>query len=466
MKLHANDNSPLLDIRRTQSPPEKYQLVKRACVGTERLQAAAPRRTTAISESDFLLCQSTHVAITLGFATFAANHGSCLFLGASLAERFATLASRQGERGSIPSRATPGFSQVGIVPDDVAGWRVFSGISRFLRFSISVPLCSQLASPSSALKTSLLRATQFSSLHFTFGFIAFTISTQHSRRLPDGAKSHSIELQEDSVLEMSATDLEAGVQTTPKVAKDTGEDMLRDGIDICGTRGLVYRAHSRNPRPESLLREEIKANDYRDQPTKIQQDAATRSTSPELGLVFTLHTVRRGHTTVLVVGDHSSVPVGSRSQPSIAYQLRRPIQVFAPASQHSRKVIRNIIQDNSPLTWANRVSIPGGVALGFSHVGVVPGYAAGRRVFSGIFPFICPCIAALLHNSPHFTLIGSQGLDVKSHPNIATPPPREPEQFGGVISSRRLSGKGGGQRREGKQPNGKDQKDQVFGHEQ
>ncbi|KAJ8866393.1 hypothetical protein PR048_032236 [Dryococelus australis] len=41
------------------------------------------------------------------------------------------LASHQGEPGSIPGRITPGFSHVGIVPDDAAGRRVLSGISRF-----------------------------------------------------------------------------------------------------------------------------------------------------------------------------------------------------------------------------------------------------------------------------------------------------------------------------------------------
>ncbi|KAJ8872433.1 hypothetical protein PR048_026037 [Dryococelus australis] len=47
------------------------------------------------------------------------------------AERVRLLASHQGEPGSIPRRTTPGFSHVGIVPDDAAGRRVFSGISRF-----------------------------------------------------------------------------------------------------------------------------------------------------------------------------------------------------------------------------------------------------------------------------------------------------------------------------------------------
>ncbi|KAJ8871607.1 hypothetical protein PR048_027934 [Dryococelus australis] len=41
------------------------------------------------------------------------------------------LPPNQSEQGSIPGRVAPGFSHVGIVPDDAAGRWVFSGISRF-----------------------------------------------------------------------------------------------------------------------------------------------------------------------------------------------------------------------------------------------------------------------------------------------------------------------------------------------
>ncbi|KAJ8876970.1 hypothetical protein PR048_021422 [Dryococelus australis] len=64
------------------------------------------------------------------------------------------LASHQGEPGSIPGGVTPGFSPVGIVPDDAAGRLIFSGISRFPRPFIPALLHTHLASPSSALKTS------------------------------------------------------------------------------------------------------------------------------------------------------------------------------------------------------------------------------------------------------------------------------------------------------------------------
>ncbi|KAJ8866452.1 hypothetical protein PR048_032295 [Dryococelus australis] len=76
------------------------------------------------------------------------------------------LASHEGEPGSISGGVTPRFSQVGIVPDDDADQRVLSGFSRLPRHHISSLLHSHLTSPSSALKISLLRAAQISSLNF------------------------------------------------------------------------------------------------------------------------------------------------------------------------------------------------------------------------------------------------------------------------------------------------------------
>ncbi|KAJ8888342.1 hypothetical protein PR048_007829 [Dryococelus australis] len=70
------------------------------------------------------------------------------------------LASHQGELGSIPCGVAPGFSHMGIVPDDAADWWVFSGISRVPRLCIPALLHSHLTSPSSALKTTKLGAVQ------------------------------------------------------------------------------------------------------------------------------------------------------------------------------------------------------------------------------------------------------------------------------------------------------------------
>ncbi|KAJ8872573.1 hypothetical protein PR048_026179 [Dryococelus australis] len=54
-----------------------------------------------------------------------------IILGAAVAERLVCSPPTNGEPGSIPCRVTLGFSHVGIVPDDPASRRVFSGISRF-----------------------------------------------------------------------------------------------------------------------------------------------------------------------------------------------------------------------------------------------------------------------------------------------------------------------------------------------
>ncbi|KAJ8882617.1 hypothetical protein PR048_014429 [Dryococelus australis] len=60
----------------------------------------------------------------------------------------------KAETGSIPGGVTPGCSYVGIVPDNAAGRRVFSGIPRFCRRCILELLHFHIVSSSSALKTS------------------------------------------------------------------------------------------------------------------------------------------------------------------------------------------------------------------------------------------------------------------------------------------------------------------------
>ncbi|KAJ8898280.1 hypothetical protein PR048_003640 [Dryococelus australis] len=57
------------------------------------------------------------------------------------------LACHQGDPGSIPSRVTPGFSHVGIVPDDTVGQRVFFGDLPFPRPFISALLLTHLNHP-------------------------------------------------------------------------------------------------------------------------------------------------------------------------------------------------------------------------------------------------------------------------------------------------------------------------------
>ncbi|KAJ8893129.1 hypothetical protein PR048_005712 [Dryococelus australis] len=67
------------------------------------------------------------------------------------------------EQGSISSGVTPGQSHVGIVLDDTADWRVLPAISCIPDLAFRL-LHTHLVSPSSALKTSMLTATQVSLL--------------------------------------------------------------------------------------------------------------------------------------------------------------------------------------------------------------------------------------------------------------------------------------------------------------
>ncbi|KAJ8886317.1 hypothetical protein PR048_012528 [Dryococelus australis] len=84
-----------------------------------------------------------------------------IVLQKNLTKKNILLASHQGEPGSIPSRITSGFSEVGIVLDDTAG----RGLSRLSSVSLVLAfrrclLHTHLTSPSPALKTSLLKSGQ------------------------------------------------------------------------------------------------------------------------------------------------------------------------------------------------------------------------------------------------------------------------------------------------------------------
>ncbi|KAJ8867720.1 hypothetical protein PR048_031523 [Dryococelus australis] len=81
------------------------------------------------------------------------------------------LASHQVEPGSVSGPLTPDFCKWESCRDDAAGRRVFSGISRFPHPFISALLHTHLTLPSSALKTSLLRAAQISPLSVVFKYL-------------------------------------------------------------------------------------------------------------------------------------------------------------------------------------------------------------------------------------------------------------------------------------------------------
>ncbi|KAJ8867893.1 hypothetical protein PR048_031698 [Dryococelus australis] len=130
---------------------------------------------------------------------------------------------------SNPLPGHSGFSHVGIVPDDAAGRRVFSGISRFSRPFIPSLLHSHLISHSSALKTSLLRAAPFSQLNLFCDLVIFV------QAVPS-FDSDVICEEQSSIFEAASSPkqrkLTASRDTTDKKKKKTSRFAFR-GNDVC-----------------------------------------------------------------------------------------------------------------------------------------------------------------------------------------------------------------------------------------
>ncbi|KAJ8875124.1 hypothetical protein PR048_023017 [Dryococelus australis] len=140
----------------------------------------------------------------------------------------------------------------------------------------------------------------------------------------------------EEVLEVAASDLEAGMQTTPKFVKGTGEDILQDGIDSCDNVGLEF--------------------------FETGWHRLVCSTADD--------TIRLEHR------------LNARDR------LHSCLDVNGGNFQH--------LLENTHLP-PRRTVFDSRVAPGFSHVGIVPNDATGCRVFSGISRFPRPCIPALLH---------------------------------------------------------------------
>ncbi|KAJ8866567.1 hypothetical protein PR048_032426 [Dryococelus australis] len=86
----------------------------------------------------------------------------------------------------------PGFSLVGIVPEDTTGWRVFSEISRFPRTCIPASLHTHIVSLSSGLKISTLIAIQISPLTQRVEYLTIKKEQTSSRAIAADLASKAI----------------------------------------------------------------------------------------------------------------------------------------------------------------------------------------------------------------------------------------------------------------------------------
>ncbi|KAJ8871589.1 hypothetical protein PR048_027915 [Dryococelus australis] len=91
----------------------------------------------------------------------------------AVADTLACSPPTKANRVESPGRITPEFRIWESYPNDAAGQRVFTGISRFPLHCIPALLHSHFTSPSSALKTSLFRAAQISQLNSTQSYATY-----------------------------------------------------------------------------------------------------------------------------------------------------------------------------------------------------------------------------------------------------------------------------------------------------
>ncbi|KAJ8883211.1 hypothetical protein PR048_015051 [Dryococelus australis] len=162
----------------------------------------------------------------------------------------------------------------------------------------------------------------------------------------------------------------------------------------------------------------------------------TRAVS-QLESVLTLTRHSRSGTLWLTVANLDVCPLQAFGIISLTkkstWTLRRPPMSEAkPPTIHSPALSLSIPFELLASHLGKPCSIPGGVALGFLHVGIVSDDATGRRVFSGISRFPTPLHSSAVPSSSRSAIIDSQDL-VKSHPNLFTHFAHKEKLFGRKI---------------------------------
>ncbi|KAJ8894462.1 hypothetical protein PR048_007116 [Dryococelus australis] len=313
-----------------------------------------------------------------------------------------TLASHQSEPGSVPGRVT-GFSLVGLVPDDAVGRRVFSGISRFPHPLILGTAPYSLQSPSPALKTSLIRAAQLSSLHIKYD-VGAEVNDRFNEHGADVALSAHLAQQHHC-----------------KTLRVRGQEARERYGRQLHARLVPRRSYEQGVqcfRRDALVGAAVAERLARSPPTK-----ANRVQSPACGNCVRTVPLAGWFSRGSPAGDAPYSPQSPSSVPKTS--LSRAAQ-----SLHSFKYncsYNLVAKLGVPIAVRLLAShqdepgpIPGPGLTGFSHAGIVPDDAVGRRVFLGHLQF--PPTPSSRHCSivTSITLIGSQDLAVTSRPNLFT----------------------------------------------
>ncbi|KAJ8894434.1 hypothetical protein PR048_007088 [Dryococelus australis] len=327
-------------------------------------------------------------------------------------------ATSLGEPGSIPGQVTPGFTQVGFVPDDAVGQRVFSEISQPPKSLHTLSLndigygeeirTEKITSQLHLKSLELMRAHCRGDGAAMERSGEWNVNTSrkpaaHQQR-PSSFPQAEIPSVTPPGVEPDLFRWEAGSQTTrpPRRQIDVKHVHTEDDFAI-GWQFIRHALYDSEP-----------ISDF--QGNKCHT-ARCFVGSPHICYI----TPERKHTS-------ETTASRSKKRDQVYDRLRYEHCVCWRTTAFRREERRRIVY--MELTQISRT----GFASGFPHVGLVPDDTAGQRVFLGYLLFPLPKHSHAAPLSPYFTLIGSQDLDVKSRPNLSTElPPLVLFSFSSII---------------------------------
>ncbi|KAJ8876050.1 hypothetical protein PR048_023958 [Dryococelus australis] len=304
------------------------------------------------------------------------------------------LASHQG------ANRTQSPAHVEIVPDDYSGRRVFSGISRF-----PPPLHSllhfHLISPSSALKTSFLRAAQISKLSLTVGYGRFFPRSFFCEQLVPPLMTSLSTTQNTREIITSLS--YPGFRVCHEVRELSAKTSIEPGLDLVGTTvAQWFERFQVGPQwPGGYSDSKWGRNGSVDRTISSGATVAKpEARNASLAALFVTGAVNQKNS----LGVWSQRPQLCSALKEQNHKCRSAEKAgsAAAASPGLRTggrggVVVRLIASHQ----AEPDQIPGGVdppPPRFLHVGTAPDDAAGYRVFSEISHFPRPCIPDLLHS--------------------------------------------------------------------
>ncbi|KAJ8869008.1 hypothetical protein PR048_030554, partial [Dryococelus australis] len=338
-------------------------------------------------------------------------------VGAAVARVASLLASHRGEPGSIPGRATSGFSHVRIVPDDAAGRRVFSGISHF--FALSFRRCS--------IHTSIT----------LIGYCDLAV-----KRAAQNLFTHILHIPAKREINISMGQItlaklrEDGAAPECKDWRETGdprENPSTSGIVLHDPLALTIREQ---PLLEVNLVRLVGRVIMENQPLDIATQNVRAPLAYEIYTTYPLQSTEHRNAGLHELRVSSPPPPSSRMRYSsrIVHRVNRPKlprtdqrRILESSTSFAHLAFVGRVGATvaewlycSPPTKANRVKSPAGSLHDFRMrescrtMLLVSGFS--RR--SPRFPH--PCIRGAAPFSPHFTVIGSQDPAAKGSPKLFT----------------------------------------------